>query len=58
MEAKGAAFHRKVRQGYLDLAKGDPSRYAVVDASRDAETVWASLCATMKDRAQHLVVKR
>ncbi|MBX3403267.1 MAG: dTMP kinase [Phycisphaeraceae bacterium] len=58
MEAKGAAFHRKVRQGYLDLAKGDPSRYATVDASKDAETVWQSLCATMADRAAHLAPKR
>lgn len=58
MEAKGAAFHRKVRQGYLDLAKGDPSRYAVVDASKDPETVWKSLCATMAERAAHLAVKR
>lgn len=58
MEAKGAAFHRKVRHGYLDLAKGDPSRYAVVDASKDPETVWKSLCATMAERAAHLAVKR
>lgn len=58
MEAKGAAFHRKVRQGYLDLAKGDPSRYAVVDASRDAETVWQSLCRTLSDRAPTLPARR
>lgn len=58
MEAKGAAFHRKVRHGYLDLAKGDPSRYAVVDASKDPEMVWASVCATMAERAGRLAVKR
>ncbi len=58
MEAKGAAFHRKVRHGYLDLAKGDPARYAVVDASKDPDTVWMSLCATMAERAAHLAPKR
>ncbi len=58
MEAKGAAFHRKVRHGYLDLAKGDPSRYAVVDASKDPETVWKSLCTTMAERAAHLAPRR
>ena len=58
MEAKGAAFHRKVRQGYLDLAKGDPSRYATVDASKDPEMVWQNLCATMAERASHLPARR
>ena len=58
MEAKGAAFHRKVRHGYLDLAKGDPSRYAVVDASKDPDTVWKSLCATMAERASGLAPRR
>jgi len=58
MEAKGAAFHRKVRQGYLDLARGDPSRYAVIDAGKDPETVWRSLCETMAERAAGLPAKR
>ena len=58
MEAKGAAFHRKVRQGYLDLARGDPSRYAVIDAGKDPETVWRSLCETMAERAATLPARR
>lgn len=51
MEAKGAAFHKKVRDGYLELAKADPRRYAVIDASRDADTVWTTLLRVLKDRA-------
>src|SRR6185369_7798252 len=43
MEAKGADFHRRVRQGYLEQARADPGRYAVVDASRGPEEVWGSL---------------
>lgn len=27
-------FHRKVRQGYLELAKNEPERFVVIDASR------------------------
>ncbi|MEM1028239.1 MAG: dTMP kinase, partial [Planctomycetota bacterium] len=43
MEAKGAAFHRRVRQGYLDQAADDPDRYLVIDATRDAESVFDDL---------------
>lgn len=54
MEAKGAAFHRKVRQGYLDQAKADPGRYAVVDASRTTDEVWTAMIAQLRDRAAGL----
>jgi dTMP kinase len=54
MEAKGAAFHRKVRQGYLDQAKADPRRYAIIDASRDEETVWGETLAVLRGRAGSL----
>ncbi len=50
MEAKGAAYHAKVRQGYLDQAKADPRRYAVVDARCDAEGVWAQVVRTLDER--------
>ncbi len=54
IEAKGAAFHRAVRQGYLDQAKADPGRYLVLDASRSADEVWATLAAMMTERAERL----
>ncbi len=54
MEAKGAAFHRKVRQGYLDQARADPARYAVLDASRSPDEVWTDLLTTLKARADKL----
>jgi len=43
MEAKGAAFHRRVRQGYLDQAQQDPARHLVIDARPDADTVFEQL---------------
>lgn len=43
MERKGAAFHRKVRQGFLDQADADPDRYLVIDAAMDVETVFQSV---------------
>lgn len=43
MEAKGAEYHRRVRQGYLDQAKRDPAHYLVIDANGDARSVWNAL---------------
>ena len=43
MEAKGAAFHAKVRAGYLAQAKADPEHHLVIDATRDEDTVFAAL---------------
>lgn len=50
MEIKGAAFHQKVRQGYLDQAKDDPEHYLVIDARDDAETVFERLIQGLKTR--------
>jgi dTMP kinase len=43
IEARGHDFHRKVREGYLDLARKEPARHLVLDASRGAEEVWNQL---------------
>ncbi len=54
MEAKGAEFHRRVRQGYLDQARADPARYIVVDARGNEDQVWALLVAAISERAPEL----
>lgn len=38
-EAEDLPFHRRVREGYLALAKSEPERFRVVDASGDPEAV-------------------
>ncbi len=43
MELKGAAFHRRVRQGYLAQAKRAPDRHLVVDATVDEGSVFQAL---------------
>ncbi|MEM9420666.1 MAG: dTMP kinase [Planctomycetota bacterium] len=50
MEAKGAAFHRRVRQGYLDQAAGDPDLYLVIDATQKPDAVFADLSQGLTDR--------
>lgn len=38
-EEKGAAFHEKVRQGFLEIAKGEPERCVIIDARGSVEDV-------------------
>ena len=51
MEQKGAAFHARVRQGYLDQAQSDPKRHLIIDARPDVETVWQNLCEELQQLA-------
>jgi dTMP kinase len=39
LEGEGLAFHNQVAEAYRALAKANPDRYVVVDASADVETV-------------------
>ncbi len=50
MEMKGAAFHRIVRQGYLDQARNDPKGYLVIDATASADEVFVKLCEGLRER--------
>ncbi len=52
MELKGAAFHRIVRQGYLDQAGNDPDRYLVIDATVPADDVFNQLCRGLQKKFQ------
>ncbi len=38
-EKETLAFHERVRKGYLDLAKKEPDRFRILDATQDAETI-------------------
>jgi dTMP kinase len=38
-------FHRRVRAGFLELARQDPERWRIVDASRDPDGVFAEVLA-------------
>ncbi len=42
-EELGAPFHRKVREGYLQLAKAQPKRWVVLDAREPVESVHAQV---------------
>ena len=50
MERKGGAFHQRVRRGYLTLAKREPRRFVVIDATRPP--------AVVRHQIEHIVMQR
>ncbi len=49
-ERMGASFHERLRQGYLDIARREPGRCAVIDARPDPNTVHAAVVAVVRER--------
>lgn len=49
-EAMTLAFHHNLRQEFLDIAKAEPRRCAVIDAGRPVEAVAADIWAVVKER--------
>jgi dTMP kinase len=50
MDNASIEFHRRVRDGYLTLAKLQPERWAVIDALADVESVATAVEATLRQR--------
>lgn len=46
-ERKGLAFHQKLRQGFLDIARNNPARCRVIDASQPPDQVEAQVWAAL-----------
>lgn len=46
-------FHRRVREGYLDLARQEPGRFCLIDAAADEQTVQAQIERELAERFQH-----
>jgi len=49
-EGKGRDYHERVRQGFLAIAKAEPKRCVVIDASRDIEAVSAATLQAVRER--------
>lgn len=43
-------FHERVRRGFLEIAKRDPKRCAVIDATKDIDTIAAAINGVVADR--------
>ena len=51
-ESLGRDFHQRVRSGFLEIAKRDPDRCAVVDASGTVDEVAASISRVVDERLE------
>ncbi|HEY2753061.1 dTMP kinase [Phenylobacterium sp.] len=49
-ESKGQAFHERLREGFLAIARGEPQRCAVIDATGSLEEVEARVWTAVEDR--------
>ena len=47
-EAKGEAFHQKVRQGFLARASKEPNRIVIIDAARPPDDVARDVISSVK----------
>ncbi len=47
LEAEQMAFHERVRQGFLELAKEEPARCVVIDASGSVEEIHTMVLSTL-----------
>jgi dTMP kinase len=47
-EEETLAFHEKIRAGYQDIARGEPDRFCIVDASHDPLTVKNAILAFLR----------
>ena len=43
-------FHQRVREGFLEIAKRDPGRCAVIDAAKDIDTIAQAITRVVSDR--------
>jgi dTMP kinase len=49
-ESKGQAFHERLREGFLSIAKAEPDRCAVIDATGSLDEVEARVWAAVDGR--------
>ncbi len=43
-------FHERVRKGFLEIAKREPKRCAVIDATNDIDTIATTITRVVTDR--------
>jgi dTMP kinase len=50
LDAQTVAFHQRVRKGYHALVQSNPTRWQVIDAGQDAESVQAALRGVLTEK--------
>jgi dTMP kinase len=54
-EAEDLRFHRRVREGYLAMARAESRRFATIDGDGSIDEVFARTLATLRERAPGLL---
>jgi dTMP kinase len=54
LEGEDLAFHRRVREGYLAVAKEHPARFIVIDGVPSEDEVFAAVVRVLRERAPAL----
>ena len=49
LEAEPSEFHERVREGFLSLARSDPGRYLVLDATRPSDELTTAIRERVRD---------
>ncbi len=49
-ERMDVAFHERLRQGFLEIARAEPARCVVIDATRPVEAVTEAIAAAVGSR--------
>ena len=48
IEQAGEVFHRRLREGFLELARAEPNRFAMIDSRGEREAVSAAVLAAVR----------
>ena len=54
MESAGIDFHNRVREGYLELAKQEPQRIKVLDATKSIEEIHNNVIEIINEKLKNL----
>jgi dTMP kinase len=52
-EKETLAFHEKVRSGYLELARQEPDRIQIIDASHDEQKVYEDITVILSHKLEN-----
>lgn len=52
LDALEVEFHRRVRQGYLDLSREEPERWTRINAEQPEEEVWSAILKAVSVRLE------
>ncbi|MEQ1832691.1 MAG: dTMP kinase [Candidatus Eisenbacteria bacterium] len=57
LDLESEAFHRRVRERYLELARQEPQRFVVLDAAQSPDTLETQVWATLAPRLQNATLR-